>query len=168
MRCIIAFLLAPLICFANPAPFGLAVGEMTLKEFKEKYQSQCEGINKWSLGQMFSLSPKSINFEGLKSVDVIFDHNEILVAVLTRLNKQKFDSVFNMLESKYKLIDKTIPFVGTKSACFSEGDVQIDLDAEHLSAEMNMNYITKKFMHSYKNQSAEVAKRARLVEASQL
>jgi len=132
IRFILALLLTPFFCFANPAPFGLEVGRMTIKEFKEKYRFQSQGINKWSLGEMLSLSPKAVDFEGLKSIDVIFDQNEVMVAVLTRLDKRKFDSVLNMLQSKYRLIDKKVPFVGTKSASFSDDDVQIDLTAEHL------------------------------------
>lgn len=165
---ILALLLTPFSCFANPAPFGLEVGRMTIKEFKEKYQFQSEGINKWSLGEMFSLSPKAVDFEGLKSIDVIFDHNEVVIAVLTRLDKRKFDSVLNMLQSKYKLIDKNVPFVGTKSASFSDDDVQINLTAEHLGFEMTMNYVTKEFLEFYKKQCAENAKKAQQTESSKL
>jgi hypothetical protein len=161
-------IVSPFFCFANPAPFGLEVGKMTIKEFKDKCQFKSEGINKWTLGEMFSLSPMDINFKGLRSIDVVFDQNGVLVAVLTRLDKERFDSVLNMLQNKYRLIDKNTPFVGSRFATFFEDDVQIDLNAKHLSFEMAMDYTTKEFLESYKDQCAKDIEKIQQTELSNL
>jgi len=168
LKSTLLLLLTPFFCFANPAPFGLEIGRMTIKEFKERHQVQSEGINKWSLGEMFSLSPETVNFEGLRSIQVVFDQNEVIVAVLTNLDKGKFDSVFNMLQSKYKLIDKKLPFAGTKSATFTDNDVEIGLTAKHMSFEMTMNYVSKKFMDFYVDQSTKEVEKMREAESSKL
>jgi len=167
-RFVLILLLAPFFCFANSAPFGLEIGRMRIEEFKEKYQVQALGTHRWGQGEMFSLSTKTINFEGLNKIHVIFDQNEIMVAVLTELDKSKFDSVLNLLNSKYRLIEKKIPFVGTKSAIFSDDCVQIELISEHLSFQMTMNYISKDFLKSCKEQYAKEVEETKQAESSQL
>jgi hypothetical protein len=91
---------------------------MSVTEFKEKRELHFEGINEWSGGEMYRLSAKDVDFEGARYALAIFDKNGILVAVLTKLNKDRFNSLLDMLQSKYTLIRKEIPFVGNKSAVF--------------------------------------------------
>lgn len=164
----VCLLLAPIFCFANPSPFGLEVGKMTVKEFKEMYLSKLEGSNQWVGGEIYRLSPKKLDFEGLKKVEVIFDNREILVAVFTELNKERFSSILTMLQSKYKQIDSSLPRVGNKSASFSDSDIYIYLLAPHLSFVMEMNYITKDFMGFLKNQIDEKTQNVRKNEESKL
>ncbi len=152
----LAFFLMPILCFANPAPFGLEIGHMTLKEFKEMEQGHFEGINKWSKGETYSLSPKEIQFEGLEKVLVLFDKDEKLVAVTAILQKTSFNCVLKMLQDKYTLIDKNIPFVSEKFAVFSDAEVQIELDAPHIGFEMKITYALKKFLSQYENETAEI------------
>jgi hypothetical protein len=166
VKFILMLMLAPLLCFANPAPFGLEIGKMTVQEFKEKYQYKYEGENKFSKGEMFEINPKTINFEGLKKIYVIFNQDKILVAIRTELPDYKFDDILKMLESKYKLIDKNIQFGSTKFAIFSENETQIEL--EKIFSDMHLDYSLVSFVKSMKSQQAKELKEIQQQESSQL
>ncbi len=150
IRFLIGFFLMPMLSFANPSPFKLEVGQMRLQEFKEIRQSYFEGINEWTDGAMFTLAPTEINCSAVIDVMAIFDKNEILVAVLVELEKNKFSSLFYRLEKEYRLLGHEIPPTGDKSASFSDGNVQINIRAPRNNTSMYMEYVTKDFVESFK------------------
>ena len=82
--------------------------------------------------------------------------------------KSKFNDIFNSLSSKYKLINKKIPFVGDKEAKFIDGNTEITLNAPHMSFNMDLYYIDKDLWKIYKQiqQKEETEKRKK--ETSQL
>lgn len=164
---VIAALLAlPLVAYSDPAPFGLEIGKVTIKDVKEKYGVQRTGINKYSGGEMYDLS--GVEFDGLKEVTVIFGKDGRLLAVLTTFSKRKFDSLLNGLSKKYQLVSRQVPFVGDKSAKLIDGDTEITLIAPHLSFEMKMNYINKDLWKVYEEQSNRERQKKRMSEQSQL
>ena len=158
----------PLVAFADPAPFGLEIGNTTIEDVKQKYNTKRTGINKYSHGEMHALDVSKIEFDGLQSAELIFSQDGKLLAVLTKLTKKKFDYLFDGLSRRYKLISKKIPFVGSKSAKFLDGNTEITLDAPHLSFQMKMNYINMELLKQYESQSDEEQQRKQSREMDQL
>ncbi len=148
-------ILITLLCFsflanADPAPFGLEIGKITVDEVKKKYKTQHTGKNKYTGGDMYSLDIDAIGIDGLQSATAIFDDKNKLVAILATLPKSKFQFLYDtMSKKKYKLSKKSIPFVGTKSANFKSGNTTVYLYAPHLSFEMSLNYIDNKTQKAF-------------------
>ena len=158
----------PLVALADPAPFGLEIGNATIQDVKQKYNAKRIGINKYSNGEMYALDVSRIELDGLQSAEVIFSQDGKLLAVLMTLTKRKFDYLFDGLSQKYRLISKRIPFVGNKSAKFSDGNTEITLDAPHLGFRMKMNYINMELLKQYASQSDEERQRKEAREMDQL
>lgn len=163
-----ALLSLPMAVLADPAPFGLEIGKDTIKEVKTKYRITHTGINKYSMGDMFSVDTSQINFDGLQEVTLIFSKEGVLLAVLTSLPKHKFEDLMDSLGSKYKLVSKQIPFVGNKSAKFMHENTEITLDAPHLSFDMSMNYVNNDLLKAFNEQSSQEQEQKQKREASQL
>lgn len=168
-KTLIVFLIVlPLTLIADPSPFGLDIGKSTIKDVKEKYPLEYKGINKYSGGKKYSIDTHNLQFEGLLNVNIIFGKNEKLLAVLTTLDKRKFDPLYNSLRRKYQLVSKKIPFVGTKIAKFIDGKTEITLNAPHMSFVMEMNYINQDFLKKFKVLSNQEEQQKQLREQSQL
>ena len=153
---------------AAPAPFGLEIGKTTLSEAQKKYPLQKSGSNKWTQGPMFKINPSNIQFDGLKSIELIFSKENKLLAVLTSLHKGKFYALQQQLQKKYKLISQSTPSVGNKNAKFVEENVEIFLEAPHMSFDMSMNYIDKEFYSVYETAAAQEKQKQHEKEAAQL
>jgi hypothetical protein len=154
--------------WADPAPFGLEIGKTTIKEMQAKYSASNIGENKYSGGEMYSIKPSQIEFDGLQEITTVFSKDGQLLAVLTTLPKNKFEYLYESMGKKYKLISKEIPFVGNKSAKYVNGNTEISLDAPHLSFEMTMNYISKDLQKAFEAQSATENAKKKSKESSQL
>lgn len=166
---LIAFvLLLPAVVLADPAPFGLEIGKATVKDVKSKYGAKHSGTNKYTKGEMYDLDVSRISLEGLQSAEVIFSVEEKLLAVICTLPKSKFNSLFDSLKGKYKLVSSSIPFVGDASAKFVDGNTDITLEAPHLGFDMQMSYVHKDLWKAYKEQSNEEEQQKKKKETSQL
>lgn len=158
----------PCLAIAEPSPFGLEIGKATISDVKAKYKAKSVGINQYSNGEMYDLDVSGISFDSLQSCRIIFSKDGKLLAVLTTLPKDKFDYLFKTLKGKYRLVNSNIPFVGDKTAKFLDGNTEVTLDAPHLSFTMEMNYIHKELMKTYKDQSSKEQQKKKQKEASQL
>lgn len=147
---LMGLLLMPILSFANPAPYGFELGHLSVKEFKERHIGRFEGISEWSEGEMYTLLPAEIHLAGIKDITVIFDKNEMLVAILTILEKDRFFSLLHMLQANYTPISQEIPFVGDRTASFSDGNVQINLRAPRMGLDMYLEYVMLDFVDSLK------------------
>lgn len=153
---------------ADPAPFGLELGKATEKDLINKFSASLIGLNLYSKGNMYKVPTSELELRGLKSAIFIFDDNKKLAAVLLNLPKHRFDSLMNSLASKYHLKNKTIPFVGTKEAVFTDGDTEITMLAEHLSFDMSLNYLTNTFYRNVKKQRVKKRQEEKNKESSAL
>lgn len=134
----------------NPAPFGLEIGRTTVEEMLEKYkEAKYVGTNKYSHGPQYEIDPRHIEFDGLSECTVIFGRDGKLVAVIATISKSKFNYVYQLMKSKYKVVTSRIPFVGDSYAKFVAGDTEIILDAPHLSFTMSLGYIHKGFVKAF-------------------
>jgi hypothetical protein len=151
VKFILMLMLTPLLCFANPAPFGLEIGKMTVQELKAKYDQKYEVSYKHSKSSSYSISPEIFNFNGLKEIWVEFDRNQILASIYTSFDIDKYDYLFNMLKDKYKLDSSRQLVMGTKErrAHFDTDDLYIYLREARLDtkySEVQLSYRSKKFL----------------------
>ncbi|MGX2951480.1 hypothetical protein ACWIYZ_11340 [Ursidibacter arcticus] len=150
------------LAYANPKIFNMEVGKTTEQEVKEKYSLKADGENLYSQGNQYYIDPKDIEMDDLISSLVIFDDKGVLVGVISKFSEtnhmkhQKFEYLYSILASKYKLIKKQKPFVGDRYAKFKDGNVEILLDAPHLGGfKINLEYLTNDFLNTFKKKSTE-------------
>jgi len=145
---------------APARPLGYTLGKSTYDEVKRDLSAKTtvrdNGINKYTHGPMLA-ADGDLDLENLKEADLIFGQDKRLAAVLLTFNKlpldANFDPLFQLLASKYTLVEKHIPFVGNKTAKFRQGDVLIDLESVHLSFTIQVVYRTTAFDQLYKKQN---------------
>ena len=145
------------------APFGLPLFQTTLKDVQIALGARTKlvphGTNAYIGGPMLKTTGEGFPIRGLQSVIFIFDGAEQLAAVEMTLDKGTFDDVYANLASKYTLVNKTIPFVGDKSAVFSKGFSFASIAAPHMSFTMTALYSTKLFtalqVHAMQKQTTE-------------
>lgn len=154
--------------FAGPTVFNLELGSTDVTQFKSKYRHSYIGLNKYSQGEMYEVSPSQIDFKGLKEVTVIFDTKQVLVAVLTTFNKGKFDYLDKALSNKYQVKSRVVPFVGNKLVEYQHENSVISLEAPHMSFELSLNYLTSDFMGKFKSSKNQEDKVRRNKEINQL
>ena len=166
---IIIFVIVSLNLSADPAPFGLEIGKASLNDIKKKYSIQHKGKNKYTGGDMYTLTPDELGIEGLQAVTVILNKGNKLVAVLTTFPKHKFKYLFDTMKQKrYKLTKKNIPFVGDTSAEFRHGRTVVILDSPHLSFQMDLNYIDYNTFKAFKNVQRKESQQKKRAEQSKL
>jgi len=152
----------------NPKPFGLQIGQATIKEVKKKFKLKDNGINKYSQGKMFNLNPKDLDFDGLKEATIIFSKDEKLLAILLKMPKSKFYNIFNSLDSKYKLLNQKTPRLGDKNAKFISGNTEISISAAHVGFSMDLEYIDKSLWETYNQIQQKEKEEKKNKERSQL
>jgi hypothetical protein len=145
----------------NASPLGLEVGVATLSQVQKQIGSQTRlkstGTNKYSGGKMFEADGDGLNVEGVKNVTFIFDPSDVLVGVLVTMPKDP-KSLVAMFSGKYKLVNNRVDnFMNNGSALFTKGDTVIDIDAPHLSFDMEVRYLSKRLREAFMKQSGAEA-----------
>ncbi|MBR0572657.1 hypothetical protein KB562_00310 [Pasteurella atlantica] len=148
----------------------MELGKSTEQEIKNMYSLKKEGINKYSNGNQYYINPSELNLSDLKSTLIIFNEKNILVGVSSVLPKKsgKFKYLYNILNSKYKLVKEEIPFVGDKFAKFKDGKSEIILDAPHLGFQIYLDYLHSNFIDAVNKAKLEKEKQRRQNDASVL
>ena len=119
---------------------------------------------------MFRLSRSEIALDGLsKDVVFIFNQDESLAGVSMSFDKQKFDELNAQLKKKYKKVIKSvIPFVGNKLVKYKDGNSVVELNAPHLSFEMELTYLSDDFIKTMNNQLQQQEKAKKQQESELL
>ncbi len=160
---LVTSLLVMTAAHAEPKPFGLELGKATETQFKQKFPSaDLTGISAYTGGKMYKVPSYDLPLKGVQSDIFIFTKDHKLAAVNAVLSKSQFDSLYRALQRKYRLVNSRIPFVGNKSATFQDGKGLVELDAPHMSFEMNLTYLTKEFkqkMQAEQRRKAEEKRR---------
>ncbi|MDY3124034.1 MAG: hypothetical protein SOW21_06605 [[Actinobacillus] rossii] len=163
------------LAFADPVVFNMELGKTTEQEVKDMYETTEDGVNRYSKGNQYFISPQAIDIEDLNSLLVIFDEKGILTAVISKfqetdnMNHKKFEHFFGILQSKYKLVKKQKPFVGDRYGKFRNGDTEILLEAPHMGGfQVNLIYERKEFIEAYKKISAEDKKSQKTNDSNML
>lgn len=159
------------VVLAGTTALGFEIGVTTLDQVKSTVGKRTAvvdgGINKFSQGPMLKTDGSSYEIDGLRSVLYIFDTQKKLAAIIMNMDKSRFDHVYNALSGKYKVSSQQRPFVGNQFARFKTADAQIDLDAPHMSFEMEVRYVRADLMQKFTTQSAAEADEKRKREAAQ-
>jgi len=135
---------------ADVSSLGMTFGQTTYKQVKSISSMLVEsGLNKYSQGKMLKGLNPAWKIHGLQKTTLVFDKKEKLTAIIMTMNKQQFDRVLGFLKSKYQLVSKRIPFVGNKTATFRKENVTIEINAPHMSFNMDVVYSTNVFDRAY-------------------
>jgi hypothetical protein len=150
---------------ANAAPLGMEVGVATLAQVKQQMGSKTKlvdaGMSKFTGGRMLESEGQGLEVEGLSAITWVFDANEKLAGVIMHLPKQDgfgdlqngfFKKTLNTLASKYKLVEKRVPFVGDAYAKLKQDDSIIEIEAPHMSLKMELRYMTNDLKKAYLQQ----------------
>lgn len=84
------------------------------------------------------------------------------------LEKRRFDEVASLLAEKYKLTKKVRPQVGDRYAKFTAPDTVIEIDAPHLSFDMEVRYMTNNFVKAFNSVVSTNATEQRSTEKSKV
>ncbi|USR67155.1 hypothetical protein NFC79_21255 (plasmid) [Providencia stuartii] len=136
--------------FAEVSVIGIMINKAMKEDVERNYHIESKN------GDLWELSRNEIQIEGVKKVEVIFESDYVKAVWLT-VDKGKFDYFFEALKGKYSLIKKDIPFVGNKYATFEKNGIAMWINAPHMSFEMDVVYMDKK----YKNKREEIIKESK-------
>ena len=167
---IAACLLTGSSALAGTVVLGSELGITTSTQLKRSLPRtaiiEALGINEFSGGAMFNVKGASHDIDGLSKVTYLFDEHDKLAAVIMTMNKERYDAVFQYLSAKYALKWTQRPFVGNQLARFRQADAAIELDAPHMSFEMEVRYIRHDLEQQFGQQSAAAARARRKAERS--
>jgi hypothetical protein len=161
-----------LLCLSLASPtvqagvkvMDVEVGVTTIETLKTTVGTKVKlmeaGISSWTGGSMLRADGDAFDIEGLKAVLYIFDDQKRLSALVMTMDKSRFDAVYKFIASKYKLTSEQRPFVGNSTAKFAAPDTNIEMDAPHMSFEMEVKYLSHSFVKNFqtKSQAASAAK----------
>jgi len=146
---------------------GTASPDQVAAAVSPKGKVQPSGTNPYSGGPMLKADGSAFSVEGLDEVIFIFDTAQHLKAVVMKMDKSRFDTVFERLKGKYAVVASEVPRVGDKLVRFHEGTTTIELGAAHMSFEMNVRYIDDALLAKFEAASKKEAIEKEKQEASQ-
>ncbi|MEY0304321.1 hypothetical protein AB7W11_20680 [Providencia manganoxydans] len=155
---ILLMLFVSFFSFAEVSVIGITINQDTKNDIEKNYIIDNKD------GEVWELKPTEIPIEGIKKVEVIFQ-NDHVKGVWLVVEKHRFNYFFDALKSKYKLIKKDIPLVGNKYARFEKENVTIWIDAPHMSFNMDVVYMDKKYkkeLDTYRNKMKQEKKNREL------
>lgn len=161
-----ASLLISGLAHAGTKALGFEIGVSTVDQVRSVMVKQTRvmdaGENKYSAGPMLKTDGTGYDIQGLNSVVYIFDPQQKLLGVVMGMNKNRFDVVFKMLADKYKVVAQERPFVGDRYARFKTQDATIQIEAPHLSFDMDVSYLRDDLLKKLRaQQAAETAAKKR-------
>jgi hypothetical protein len=163
-------LCATTLAHAGTQVLGFEIGVTTVEQLKQdlskRTKYQVLGPNKYSGGDMIKTDGAAYEIEALTSVLYIFDDQKKLAGVIMDMGKHRFDSIFQFLSSKYKVVSQQRPFVGNQFARFRPADSIIEIDAPHLGFNMEVRYIRNDLMQRFNAQSESEAAAKKKSEAA--
>jgi hypothetical protein len=158
------------IAYAGTPVLGFEVGVSTFDQVSSTLAKKTKvvdsGVSKFSNGPMVKTDGTSYEIDGLNEVLYIFDEQKKLMGVVMDMNKARFDSIFQFLSGKYKVAAQERPFVGNQFARFKTPDTVIEIDAPHLSFQMEVRYLRNDLLQKFNAQSQADAAAKKKSEAA--
>lgn len=143
------------------AELGVTTVEQLKSVLSKNTMVQQQGVNKYSGGEMYLTDGASYGIDGLNTVLYIFDNQKKLAGVIMTMSKDRFGSIYDILNRKYKIVSKQRPFVGDQYALFKPSDANIEIAAPHLSFEMEVRYLRNDLVQQFnaKSEAESTAKK---------
>jgi len=145
--------------YAGTAALGFELGVSTAEQVKAdltKFTNLEEpDVSGLTGGVYLKTDNAGYGIDGLNTVTYIFDKNNVLGAILINMTKSRFNAIYDAVSRKYKLETAQRPFVGDQFARFKASDAVIEIDAPHLSFEMDVSYIRNDIKAMSLKQAAE-------------
>ena len=169
-RCIAVFLasLFWISAQAGTKILDVELGVSTVDEVRKIASAagkvQNNGTNDWTRGPSFAVQQGNYGIDGLQSVQYVFDTSGKLVGVFMTMAKHRTDDIFDVLAGKYKLVKKVRPYVGDQYAKFNDSGTIIELEAPHLSFQMEVRYMTPAFVKTWEDGTKNQAQQKRAQE----
>ena len=158
---IVAILMLSVGASAGTQVLGFEISVSSADQIRTTLSKQTKvvdnGLNKFTSGPMLKTDGTSYEIEGLSSVLYLFDDQKKLAGVIMDMQKDRCDAVYKALSAKYKVSSQQRPFVGNQFARFKTQDVIIEMDAPHLSFDMEVRYVRNDLMQKFNSQSAAEA-----------
>ncbi len=158
---IVIFFCLSFYSLANVDVIGITINKDSREDVYNKYQVVSENNNK------LILNPMDVKLDGVIDIMVALKDNKVK-AVLLKLEKNRFDYFYEILKSKYKLVEEEIPYVGDRYALFDKDGVGIFLDSRHLSSEIFLSYMDKEYKNEIIKKKREQDKNKMERDANQL
>lgn len=155
---ILLMLFVSFFTYAEVSVIGITINQDTKEDIEKNYIIENKD------GAVWGLKRSEIPIEGIKKAEVIFQDDHVKGVWLV-VEKHRFNYFFDALKSKYKLIKKDTPFVGNQYARFEKEDVLIWIDAPHMSFNMDVVYMDKKYkkeLDAYRNKMKQEKKNREL------
>lgn len=174
-------LLAAATVQAGVKVVGVEIGVSTVDQVRKVAAAAGKvkdfGASDVTKGVMFGVSNPDIGIDGVSAIVFVFDQAGKLAVVQMRLpatksmqdlEKKRFDEIDTMLAEKYKRTQRVRPFVGDRFARYSAPDTIIELNAPHLSNDMDLSYKTPAYVQLENNGMKAQAQEKRETEKSRL
>ena len=174
-------LLAASAAQAGVKVIGVEIGVSTVDQVRQVAAAagkvQDLGKNDVTKGLMLGVGNPDVGIDGVSAIVFVFDHAGKLAVVQMRmpstknmqdLEKKRFDEIAAMLAEKYKQTKKVRPFVGDRFARYSAPGTIIELNAPHLSDQMDLSYMTPEFVQMENSGAKANAQENRTTEKSRL
>ena len=150
-------------------PFGLVLGQSSPSVLADRFPSASHrGISTWTRGALYQVPGSELPLQGAKHAVFVFDLDEQLDAAFITIEKRRFHEVMRLLDGQYRRLSASVPHVGNRHVKWEADDIVIELDAPHLSFEMELQYQTKQFLEQFERGQAEQREQQRQREAEQL
>ena len=130
---------------------GVSTIEQVRQQATENGSFRNVGTNSWSQGPSIEVPASNYQIQGLQSVLYIFNPDQKLVGLQMKMDKARFDAIFEVLAGKYKLVRKVRPFVGNNYAKFTVPNSTIEIDAPHMGVDMQVRYMTNGFAKAWQD-----------------
>lgn len=147
-----------LLAAENAMPFGVEVGVSTLRQVQQQLGNRAPlqpmGQNRFSGGNMFDVDGAGLDVEGVDKATFIFDSSGVLAGVVVSMAKDP-KSLARNFSGKYKVVANRIDgFMNYGYARFQKGDSVIEIDAPHLSFQMEVRYLTSRLLAAFTQQTS--------------
>lgn len=137
--------------YADVQSLGFTLGKTDYKTVTSQAPSlKDSGINKYSNGKMLKGMSPQFKIQGLKETFFIFDRDDKLAVIVMTFNKNQFNTVLGYLKKKYPIKSQKTPFVGNKRVVMHKDSTKIEINAPHMSFDMDVTYSTDAFNKAYK------------------
>ncbi len=149
-------------------PLGFEIGKAKYSDVKRELSDVVHlknmGINKYSGGRMVVAdNPELLGYDGLQKVTLVFDHKNILTAVVMKLSKGAdsrrdggFMYAYERLSEKYLPVFKNLQTTGRMTAGFTTPtrDVHIRMMSSGISDVFDLQYLSNSFWQRYEANKA--------------